>query len=432
MIFFYRILFLPIWLLLMPYYAFRRIKRRGYARRWWQRWGIYETHLPKKFLGKKRIWIHAVSVGELKAVGHLLHRLKQNPRIEVFLTVSTSTAYRIAEEEYASLLLAYAWFPWDFYPIMLLAWWHIQADLAILTEEELWPEFLRQASRRQVPVFLVNARLSDRSHNRYRHLPYLAKWIGKYLSWIAIPSSDEVMRFEAFGLPKDLVTVVGNLKLDRELASPSPEDRLHLRKELGFFQKDIVMVGMSTWPGEESLLLEFLKKIRQEEPTLSIRLLLIPRHAERRAEISSLLKKNSLSWYRRSDGKVIHGADVVLVDTTGELERLALAGDLAFIGKSFGKNGGGQNPLDAAFAGLPMVYGPHMSNFKSIVQALEAEGVAAVVHNEEELYGRFSELIKNSLLRQELSQRLREWVQRQTGATEKVYAKICGQFSIET
>jgi 3-deoxy-D-manno-octulosonic-acid transferase len=144
------------------------------------------------------------------------------------------------------------------------------------------------------------------------------------------------------------------------------------------------------------------------------------------------LKKNSFSWYRRSDGRVIPGADVVLIDTTGELERLALAGDLAFIGKSFGKNGGGQNPLDAAFAGLPMVYGPHMSNFRSMTHSLEAEGVATVVHDSEELHERFSELIKNNLLRQELSQRLREWAQRQTGATEKIYAKICGQFSIET
>ncbi|MDR2419908.1 MAG: hypothetical protein LBD40_01110 [Puniceicoccales bacterium] len=432
MIFFYRILFLPIWLLLMPYYAFRRIKRKGYARRWWQRWGIYEKHLPKKLFWKKRIWIHAVSVGELKAILHLLHRLKQNPWIEVFLTVSTSTAYRILEEEYAPLLLAYAWFPWDFYPVMRLAWRHIQADLAILTEEELWPEFLLQASRHQVPVFLVNARLSDRSHNRYRHLPYWAKWIGKYLSWVAIPSSDEVARFEKFGISKDLVTVVGNLKLDRDRSLFSLDTASKLRKELGFSPSDIVLVGMSTWPEEEPLLLEFLKKIRQEEPTLPLRLLLIPRHAERRTEVSSLLEKTSFSWYRRSDGNVIFGVDVVLVDTTGELERLALAGDIAFIGKSFGKNGGGQNPLDAAFAGLPMVYGPYMSNFRSIAHSLEMEGMATVVHDAEELYERLLLLSKDASLRQDLSWRLREWVKKQTGATEKIYARICEEFSIET
>ncbi|MDR0445227.1 MAG: hypothetical protein LBG98_03020 [Puniceicoccales bacterium] len=431
MIFFYRILFLPMWLLVMPYYAFRRIKRGGYLRRWWQRWGLYETRLPKKSSEKKRIWIHAVSVGELKSIGHLLHKLRQNPRIEVFLTISTSTAYRIVEEQYASLLLAYAWFPWDFYPVMCLAWQHIQPDMVLLVDEELWPEFLTQASCHKVPVFLVNARLSDRSYRHYRRVPHWVRWLGKHITWITLPSEEEATKFKNIGMPSHCLSVIGNLKWDREPILSSPEERLRLREELGFSPKDIVLIGMSTWPGEESLLLNFLKKVRHKGVLPSVRLLLVPRHAERRDEVSALLHRSGFSWYRRSEGKAKSEVDVVLADTTGELERLAFAGNIAFIGKSFGKNRGGQNPLDAAFAGLPMIYGPHMSNFQTMAHALEVENVAWVIHDENELCEQLLRLLGNASLREGISSHLQGWVRQQMGATEKIYARIREQFSVE-
>jgi 3-deoxy-D-manno-octulosonic-acid transferase len=424
MIFFYRVLFLPLWLLMTPYYAFKRIKRGGYSYRWWQRWGVYETRLPKKSSTKKRIWIHAVSVGELKSIGHLLHKLSQDPQIEVFLTISTSTAYRVVEERYVPLLLAYAWFPWDFYPVMYLAWKHIQPDLVLLIDEELWPEFLTQASRREVPVFLINARLSDRSYRYYRRVSCWVRWLGKHITWVALPSEEEAVKFKDIGMPSHYLSVVGNLKWDREPILSSLEERLRLREELGFSSKDIILIGMSTWPGEESLLLDFLKKVKHAEISLSVRLLLAPRHAERRGEVSALLRRSGFSWYRRSEGKVMSEVDVVLADTTGELERLAFVGDIAFIGKSFGKNRGGQNPLDAAFAGLPMIYGPHMSNFQTIAHTLELENVAWVVRNEDELYEQLLNLLGNASLRKDIASHLQGWVRQQMGATEKIYRRI--------
>ncbi|MDR3143339.1 MAG: hypothetical protein LBT57_00570 [Puniceicoccales bacterium] len=431
MIFVYRLLYPLLWCLSMPYFLLRRLKRRGYGRRCWQRWGCYEKSLSEKSSDKRRIWFQAVSIGELKAIDPLLRHLARDPRLEIFLSISSSSAYRMVERDYASLLLGYAWFPWDFFPVMSAAWAYIRPDLAILSEEELWPEFLTQAEQHRVPVFLVNGRLSERSCRRYRYFPFWSRWLWRHLSWIALPSPAEAKKFKDLGAPEGLLTVIGNLKGDRLAPSLSQEGCLLLRKELGFAPNDLVLIGLSTWPGEEALLLEWLGRLRREEPMLSLRLLLVPRHAERGREIAKLLQRSSFSWYRRSEGPGLAGADVGLVDTTGELEQLALVGDLAFIGKSLCRHRGGQNPLDAAFAGLPMVYGPHMDNFRTLSAALEREGVAWGVHDPEEVFERLRWLLKNPALRREISSRLRRWTSRQAGATERVLEKILQHFGLE-
>ncbi|MDR2377661.1 MAG: glycosyltransferase [Puniceicoccales bacterium] len=431
MLFLYRFLYPLLWVLSMPRCLFRRLRRGGYGRRGWQRWGFYEKSLAEKSSGKRRIWFQAVSVGELKAIDPLLRRLAKNPRLEVFLSVSSSSAHRLVERDYAPGLLDYAWFPWDFFPIMASAWAHIRPDLAILSEEELWPEFLAQAERHKVPVFLINGRLSERTCRRYRHLPFWTRWLWRHLSWIALPSPAEMEKFKNLGAPEALLTVVGNLKGDRPPPSTDPGERLRLRQELGFAPKDLVLIGLSTWPGEEALLLECLERLRRAEPALPLRLLLVPRHAERRGEIAKLLRSSSFSWHRRSEGPGPAGTDVGLVDTTGELEQLARAGDVAFIGKSWGSHRGGQNPLDAAFAGLPMVYGPHLDNFRTLSTALEAEEVAWGVRDREELLEKLRCLLKNPSLRREIAARLRGWAARQAGATEKVFRKILRHFALE-
>jgi len=373
----YRLLFLPLLLAASPYYLWRMIRRGGYAQGFAQRLGLL-PRLPGKTPGRKRIWIQAVSVGEVEAIGPLLAELTKGGAAEVVLSTTTSTGLRVARECHAAACLAIVSFPVDFWPCSAAAWRAIQPDLAVLTEGELWPEhLLGQARARGVPAVLVNARLSDRSFARHRATPRVARELIGCLGWIGAGSEEDARRLRELGAAT--VEVTGNLKFDvaADAALPGAE-RAALRAELGFGDNPeaVVLLGSSTWPGEEAMLAEVLRRLR--DGGCDARLLLVPRHAERREEVRAEVARHALPLHQRSvDGaRAPAGTLVHLADTTGELRRLTRAADLAFCGKSLPPHDGGQTPVECAAAGVPMAYGPGMTNFRSICAGLEAAGAA--------------------------------------------------------
>lgn len=373
----YRLLFLPLLLAASPYYVWRMARRGGYGRGFGERLGFL-PRLPAKAPGRARIWIQAVSVGEVEAIGPLLAELTRDGRAEVVLSTTTSTGLRVARERHAAACLAIVSFPVDFWPCSAAAWRAIQPDLAVLTEGELWPEhLLGQAAARRVPVALVNARISDRSFARHRRLPGVARRLLAAFAWIGAGSAEDARRLRELGAASAEVT--GNLKFDvaAEAALPAPRRR-ELRAELGFGDNPeaTVLLGSSTWPGEEELLLAVVGRLRREG--VDARLLLAPRHAERRGEVREVVLGSALPFHQRSTGgaRAEPGTVVHLADTTGELRHLTRAADLAFCGKSLGPHEGGQTPVECAAAGVPVVYGPRMSNFRAICAGLEAAGAA--------------------------------------------------------
>lgn len=424
----YRLLFLPLLLAASPYYIWRMARRGGYGRGLAERLGFL-PRLPAKTPGRRRFWIQAVSVGEVEAIGPLLAELTRDGLGEVVLSTTTSTGLRVARERHAASCLAIVSFPVDFWPCSAAAWRRIQPDLAVLTEGELWPEhLLGQAVARGVPAALVNARISDRSFARHRRLPGVARRLLGAFAWIGAGSEEDARRLRELGAPAAEVT--GNLKFDvaADGALPGPE-RAALRAELGFGDNPgaTVLLGSSTWPGEEELLLGVVGRLRRDG--LDARLLLVPRHAERRGEVRDLAVRAALPFHQRSTqgARAEPGTVVHLADTTGELRRLTRAADLAFCGKSLEPHEGGQTPVECAAAGVPVVHGPRMTNFRAICAGLGAAGAARMGEGAPEVAALLQALATDGKTRQEMGAAGMAWHAASRGASRRTAERLLAQ-----
>ncbi len=423
----YRLLFLPLLLAASPYYVWRMARRGGYAEGLGQRLGFW-PRLPAKRPGVARIWIQAVSVGEVEALGPLLAGLTADGRAEVVLTTTTSTGLKVARERHAAACLAIGSFPLDFWPCSAAAWRAVAPDLAVLTEGELWPEHIRgQARARGVPVALVNARLSDRSFARHRRLRLLSGRLLGSLAWIGAGSEADARRLRELGGRE--VEVTGNLKFDvaAEGALP-PAERAALREELGLGDNPaaLLLLGSSTWPGEEALLLSAVAELRAGG--LDARLLLVPRHAERRDEVVRGVRASGLPFHQRSVAgpRAPAGTVVHLADTTGELRRLTRAADLAFSGKSLPPHDGGQTPVEAAAAGVPLVYGPAMTNFRAVCAGLEAAGAARAGADAEGVRRELLALARDAAARAAMAAAGPAWLESNRGASARTARAALG------
>jgi len=419
----YRILFPLLLIPALPYYVWRMLRRGGYGTGFSQRLGFFPELSPKS-PGRRRFWIQAVSVGEIEAIGPLLRQLKATGTAEIILTTTTSTGYRLAQERYADVADRIGIFPADLWPCSALAWRRIRPDAAILVEGELWPEHLAQARARGVPSFLINGRISDKSFARHRSFRRLSSYVLGHFQMIAAGSEEDVRRFRELGFD---ATLTGNIKFDVASDAPmSADERTQLRRDLGFGSdpRTVVLLGSSTWKGEETLLLRTVRDLRSAGR--DVRLLLVPRHSERRAEVASEASASGLAWHQRSTGGPIAPADTVihLADTTGELRRLTRAADLAFCGKTLAPHEGGQTPVECAAAGVAIVYGPHMSNFRDICRGLEQAKAALKAKDASELAALLRRLVDASDLRADMGRRGAAWHQGNRGATERTLALL--------
>ena len=349
------------------------IKRGGYGKKLFYRLGCWPTLLPKNS-NKKRIWIQAVSVGELSSINTLLQAFIADPKIEIILSGTTSTGQEIAEKKHAKDILALGPFPLDWFPFSSLAWSRIQPDLAICVDSELWPEHMYQAKKRGVPFFIVNARLSDRSFSRLGSLGIFRNLLLPNNLRILASSEKQRQRWITIGLDEQRTCNTGNLKVDIAPHNPTTEAIKNRKKEeLGFSTSSIVLVGISTWPGEEEFLLQCLTEIRDKK--LDARLLLIPRHAERREEIVDNLNAFPFPFQQRTCPDENQPDTLVdLADTTGELNKLIQSADLAFLGKTLPPRHEGQNPIEPISIGLPLVVGPKCTNFSETCDELLIRG----------------------------------------------------------
>lgn len=416
----YRFAFAPALLLASPYYLWRMRKRGGYEEGFWHRFGGLPD-LPPKRPGRPRVWLQAVSVGEMLAIGPLLEALRREGSVEVFLSTTTSTGYQLAKEKYADHVLGLGYFPLDFWWFSRSGWQQIQPDLCILMEGERWPEHLRQAQVRGVPVLAVNARLSDKSFRRSVRFRWFVRQMSAGITRFLCAARQDLNRFKALGIPPDRLLATGNLKLDVSIPLLSEEEKAALRSELGL-PAGLLLLGSSTWPGEEQALLEAWQAARARG--LDVSLLLVPRHAERRDELRGLLEKSGLRHHFRTAGAAAGPVDVAVADTTGELRRLTQLADLVFVGKSLAPHDGGQTPVEAAILGKPVLHGPHMTNFRDIIRALAEAGAVRRVETHAELVEAAVALLADPAGRERLAEAAREWSEANRGATERTLAVI--------
>ncbi|MGD0735099.1 MAG: 3-deoxy-D-manno-octulosonic acid transferase [Terracidiphilus sp.] len=415
-LFFYNVALLAALVLGSPWWLWRMVTTQKYREGLLERLGKVRLHLNSN---KPVIWLHAVSVGEVLAVSRLVAELDRAlPGHQIVVSTTTRTGQALARERFGSERVFYC--PLDL-PWAVSAYLNaLKPSLFVLAETEFWPNLLSGCFRREIPVAVVNARISDRSWPRYRMLRRLwAPFLGK-LSKVLAQSDLDAERLKAIGCRPERVSVAGNLKFDVRAATEA--DATIQLKARGTNLRFIV--AGSTLEGEEAALLEAWPRLLEADPQLA--LILAPRHPERFEAVAVLLDKSRIQWVRRSKWQAdprpnppepLLPGQIVLLDTIGELASVYSLAAAAFVGGSL-IPAGGHNPLEPAQFGVPIVVGPHYANFRAITDDLIAHDAIRIASNEG-LAAALIELLRNRTAAEAMGARARQVFDQQAGATER-------------
>ena len=359
----YTLLFtLALPLVLLRLY-WRGRKAPQYRQRWSERLGLYPQPAAKDV-----IWLHAVSVGEAEAAFPLIrHWQQQYPHHTLLVTTTTPTGSARVKAVLADSVL-HVYLPYDLPWIVARFLSHFRPLLAVFMEKELWPNLFAACGQRQIPLYVINARLSARSASAYQKIPALVKPTLAHITRIAAQTADDAKHFVAIGAAPEQVAVLGNLKFDLTVDAALIAAGRALKQQQ-FAQRFVWMIA-STHQGEEELVLQHYPALKAQIPELL--LMIAPRHPERFQTVQLSCEKQGLIVVKRSERSPVDAAcDVYLADSMGELKMLYAAADVAFVGGSL-VGVGGHNVLEPAAVGVPVLFGPHMFNFQQIAEQMLA------------------------------------------------------------
>ena len=404
-----RIYTLLLWLFL-PYVFFhllwRAKKQREYLQHIDERFGRYSTRSNKPI-----IWLHTVSVGETHAAVSLVQRLRENyPNHQLLLTHTTPTGRTASEQLYGGDVLR-VYLPYD-YPFAVKRFLqHFRPRIGILMETEIWFNLIHSCHTMQIPLLLLNARLSEKSAARYARYPNLTRLGLNELS--AISAQSEVDATRITGLGANNVSVMGNLKFDIQPPSAMLKLGAQLRTQFGESRK--IFLAASTRAGEEILLLSILKEV----DTPHLLTVIVPRHPQRFDDVAVMLTQQGIRFQRRSENcPIAPDTQVVLGDSMGEMFAYYAACDLTFIGGSL-LPFGGQNLIEACAVGKPVLIGPHTYNFTQASQLAVECGAAVRIQNSADLAHNLQNLLTHPDQLIKMSQASLHFVRAHRGATEQ-------------
>ncbi len=408
-------------LLASPYYLLRMKRRGGYARGFMERFGCLSEAKFRRIKGKRPVWIHAVSVGEVDLALVLIQKILEWPSPPpLILSTTTSTGHAQAARKLPPNI------PLIYYPLdSIFCFGNVHRRLSpqalILIEAELWPNHLRFCQGRNLPVALLNARLSERCQPRYKRFQWLFARAFHAFHLVTLQSHDDLQRLEQLGFPKPSLHVVGSLKYDTALGAET-DRRARLMSDIAFLKDRPLWVAGSTHPGEEEIVLEIFTRLRKNHPKLA--LALAPRHVERSPEITSLLRERGESFILRSEiNPQTPSADILLLNTTGELKYLYERATVIFMGKSLVGHGG-QNIIEPAAFGKPVLFGPHMENFPTIAADFLKAGAAIQFANAAELEAHTNRLLKNPGEQSGLGKKALEVIRQNRGAMDRTVREL--------
>jgi 3-deoxy-D-manno-octulosonic-acid transferase len=376
------------------------------------------------------IWLHCVSVGETQAARPFVDLLlREFPAHSVVVSTITLTGQKLAREVFKDKATRVFYFPFDWRWSVRRALDVIQPSTVLLMETELWPNFLRECGARQIPVALVNGRLSNKSVRRYRHVRNFFKRVVSNLDRAIMQSDGDAERLEELGFSRDRLYVSGNMKFDAGKTRSNEPLTEALRYRFGFESSDKLILAASTHAPEERILLESFKLVR--ERFKEVRLLIAPRHPERFGEVASLLKSSGFSWAKRTgtENALDRQCDVILLDTIGELPAAYPLAGIVFVGGSIA-DAGGHNVLEPAAFGCCVITGAHTQNFGAIVSDfVEADALVQLpdwplTEMGKRLASEFEGLIANPQQRKDLGKRAAHLLEQNLGASEKTVQLI--------
>jgi 3-deoxy-D-manno-octulosonic-acid transferase len=364
------------------------------------------------------IWVHAVSVGETIAAGPMVRRLLAgNPDAAILMTAMTDTGLAQARKMFGNRV-RYAYAPYDTPGSIRRFLNRTRPRILVIMETEIWPNMIRQSRKRKVPIFLINARLSERSARGYERIRRLVLPIMQSISWVAAQAEKDAERFRRIGLDPQRVEVTGSVKFDVDIPDDIRQAASALRQRLG--DRPVWIAG-STHAGECVQLLQAHRQILDWHPDAL--LIVVPRHPDRFGTVAEMIRSEGYSLARRSLQEAPDSAQVYLGDTMGELMMLYGASDLAFVGGSLIPRGG-HNPLEPAAWGIPVFAGHHVFNFETIYQRLLEHRGVFLVDGPDDLAERVSVLFASPDIRQEDGQRALAVLNKNRGALDKVVEGI--------
>jgi 3-deoxy-D-manno-octulosonic-acid transferase len=365
-----------------------------------------------------RIWVHAVSVGEVNAVRPLATALLESG-YELFFSTTTRSGQELAQSvfgEQAKVL----YFPVDLRKPCSKILHAMRPAAIVLVETEIWPNFIATARQLSVPIVLVNGRISDKSFRNYERFRFFFRHLWKYLSKFCMQSKADKERILSLGAEEAKVHWTGNLKYDLHINTPPSKAELveQLNELLKSSEESLLWLCGSTKPGEEEIILKVYSKLKQRFD--SLRLLIAPRHPERSDEIALLIQAHGFPYTKRSlpESWKMSSEGVFLLDSIGDLVHLYQLADIVFIGGSLVPQGG-QNPLEPAYFGCPILFGPHMENFREVSETLISRYAALQVKSADELEQRIEDLLKDIAAREWLGRNARKVIRENRGAVDR-------------
>jgi len=415
----YNILFAICFALSSPYYFLRMWRRGDWLSGFFERFGYYGRNLKQELTNRQVLWLHAVSVGEVNLCTQLIHALELHmPNIKIVVSTTTTTGMAGLRRHLPGHI-SKIYYPIDGWRSVNRALGVIRPKAIVLIEAEIWPNFLWRARDLRIPLFLVNARLSNHSYRGYKRLGFLFRPLFASFEGVGAQNEADAERLRKIGCRPDVIRVVGNLKFDAaKLDGSRTLDVPALFRQIGVPPDAPVLIGGSTHAGEEIVLAEIAQRLRVLFPKLF--LVLVPRHFERCKEVGRKLRERGVKFVYRNEifkstrfreGEV----DCLLVNTTGELRFFYERATVVFIGKSLTAIGG-QNPIEPAAVGKAMVFGPNMENFADIARSFVAQNAAIQVRDREMLEKMIAGLLADESRREELGRNALRVVRENLGA----------------
>jgi 3-deoxy-D-manno-octulosonic-acid transferase len=423
----YNILFVIFFILSSPYYFLRMYRRGGWVAGFGQRFGRYDSKFKQAITNRHTLWMHAVSVGEVNICTHLIRALEPRlPNLKIVVSTTTTTGMADLHRKLPNHI-SKIYFPIDYRRFVSRAQSTIHPEAIVLVESEIWPNFIWRAHHAATPLFLVNARLSDRSYPRYKLFGFLFRPLFAAFTGVGAQNEADAAKLRKLGCRPEAIQVVGSLKFD---AAKLDERRLldvrGMLHQLGVAPESPVLVCGSTHAGEEAILADIFLRLRQQFPGLF--LVLVPRHFERSREVGRELEERGIPFVYRNEitnatqhrpGEV----QCLLVNTTGELKYFYEQATVIFVGKSLTAEGG-QNPIEPGALGKPMVFGPNMQNFADIVRGFLARNAAVQVRDAAELEKAIASLLSDPKAREDLGRGALAVVHENLGAIDRTVEMI--------